>query len=431
MPTINTGGSVRQVFKDTGGSLDEPQIAYIMFNTLKALAFLHDRHIIHRDVKAANILLTQRGEVRLTDFGVSKDVRDAVQATNVLSTVTAVSGTKGVVGSPFWMSPEALQGKRPGDGLSYNTDVWSLGITAIELATGEPPNTHMGPIQAALAVIQHRAPTLPGGSKEWSSDFRSFVSKCLCKDMSKRPSSKTLLVHPFVMQAAIMERSPVLPLVRDRIEWMARDEAAQAKANKPQRRKASRDARDSKEFAPVKNDLDFGTVEVGDEIDFETTIGGRNIVDQNIQEYTVGDEISFTTAGLPDEVAQKMAALNVGGPTTSVKTPAVSKQAETTLSAPPARRPQISGNSSANLIVADRKNFTDSMGTMGTTGSVNIGDEIMFDSDHEISPLTSQKSVSATPEYCSSCKKPLSDDLQARFCMFCGTPRMAREAAYS
>mmetsp|Transcript_3879 Transcript_3879/g.5196 ORF Transcript_3879/g.5196 Transcript_3879/m.5196 type:complete len:498 (+) Transcript_3879:73-1566(+) len=166
-------------------TLDEKQIAIVMKHSLLGLEYLHKRKKIHRDIKAANILLNHEGDCKLADFGVSKEL------TNTLAK------SKTVIGTPYWMAPEVFTEKRTG--YDAKADIWSLGITAIECAVGEPPHSNVHPMRAIFLIPKSPPPTL--GDGDWSSAFKDFVAKCLVKDPKQRPSATDLLNHPFVKNA--------------------------------------------------------------------------------------------------------------------------------------------------------------------------------------------------------------------------------------
>ncbi|OCT63578.1 hypothetical protein XELAEV_18044673mg [Xenopus laevis] len=186
------GGSVTDLVKSIlkcGQRLDEMIISYILYGALLGLQHLHNNRIIHRDVKGNNILLTTEGGVKLVDFGVSAQLTSARLRRNTS------------VGTPFWMAPEVIACEQQYD-YSYDVrcDVWSLGITAIELADGDPPLSDMHPVKALFKIPRNPPPTLlhPG---KWCRGFSHFISQCLIKDFEKRPSVIHLLEHPFIKQA--------------------------------------------------------------------------------------------------------------------------------------------------------------------------------------------------------------------------------------
>jgi len=163
-------------------TLDEDQIAAVMKMSLEGLKYLHEHKLIHRDIKSGNILLNHEGECKLADFGVSAQ----------LTTISAKRKT--VIGTPYWMAPEVLQSSA----YDFKADIWSLGITAIELAVGEPPHCNVHPMRAIFMIPTSDPPTLPD-PQNWSHEFNDFVRLCCIKDPKNRPSADTLLrTHPFL-----------------------------------------------------------------------------------------------------------------------------------------------------------------------------------------------------------------------------------------
>lgn len=147
------------------------------------MTYLHEQNIIHRDVRASNILLTNEGEVKLSDFGLSCRL-----STNLGKRSTAI-------GSPSWMAPEVVTG---GDGAYGNrADVWSLGVTAIELADGKAPFQEMHPTRALFQIVRNPPPTLHRPSL-WSNNLNDFISECLEKNPEHRPYCMELIEHPFI-----------------------------------------------------------------------------------------------------------------------------------------------------------------------------------------------------------------------------------------
>ncbi|KAK0149076.1 Myosin-IIIb [Merluccius polli] len=169
--------------------LQEPLIAYILYVPCWGLQHLHNNRIIHRDVKGNNILLTTEGGVKLVDFGVSAQLTSARLRRNTS------------VGTPFWMAPEVIACEQQYD-YSYDArcDVWSLGITAIELADGDPPLAEMHPVKALFKIPRNPSPTL-AQPDQWCRSFSHFIGQCLIKDFEARPSVTHLLEHPFIKQA--------------------------------------------------------------------------------------------------------------------------------------------------------------------------------------------------------------------------------------
>ncbi|KAF3932947.1 hypothetical protein ABW20_dc0101988 [Dactylellina cionopaga] len=166
---------------------DEEYIAVIIREIVKALIYIHDCQLIHRDLKAANILLSSKGDVKLADFGVSARVTEYASIRNTF------------VGTPLWMAPEVINTHLSKEaGYGSKIDIWSLGITAYELAVGEPPYAGSTHARAILAIGSHAPARL---STDFSSAFQDFIATCLVKDPRGRPTSRQLLKHPFLRDA--------------------------------------------------------------------------------------------------------------------------------------------------------------------------------------------------------------------------------------
>ncbi|XP_054709305.1 serine/threonine-protein kinase 10-like [Uloborus diversus] len=193
------GGALDSIMMDLEKPLTEPQIRYVCREMLIGLQFLHSMKVIHRDLKAGNVLLTLDAGVKLADFGVSAKNKDTLQKRDSF------------IGTPYWMAPEVVICETFRDNLyDYKADIWSLGITLIEFAQMEPPNHELSPMRVLLKVQKSDPPKLDQPSK-WSSDFSQFLSKCLVKDPELRPSSSELLKHPFVEHAT--DKKPLLELI--------------------------------------------------------------------------------------------------------------------------------------------------------------------------------------------------------------------------
>uniref|UniRef100_A0A8C3GCA8 non-specific serine/threonine protein kinase n=1 Tax=Cyclopterus lumpus TaxID=8103 RepID=A0A8C3GCA8_CYCLU len=179
-------GSVTDLIKNTkGNSLKEEWTAYICREILRGLTHLHQHKVIHRDIKGQNVLLTENAEVKLVDFGVSAQLDRTVGRRNTF------------IGTPYWMAPEVIAcDENPEATYDFKSDLWSLGITAIEMAEGAPPLCDMHPMRALFLIPRNPAPRLK--SKKWSKKFQSFIESCLVKSHSQRPSTEQLLKHPFI-----------------------------------------------------------------------------------------------------------------------------------------------------------------------------------------------------------------------------------------
>ncbi|KAL1205973.1 Serine/threonine-protein kinase BLUS1 [Cardamine amara subsp. amara] len=185
------GGSCLHIIKSSyQDGFEEPVIATLLRETLKALVYLHAHGHIHRDVKAGNILLDSNGAVKLADFGVSAcmfDTGDRQRSRNTF------------VGTPCWMAPEVMQQLH---GYDFKADVWSFGITALELAHGHAPFSKYPPMKVLLMTLQNAPPGLDyERDKRFSKAFKEMVGTCLVKDPKKRPTSEKLLKHPFFKHA--------------------------------------------------------------------------------------------------------------------------------------------------------------------------------------------------------------------------------------
>ncbi|XP_028985427.1 mitogen-activated protein kinase kinase kinase kinase 4-like isoform X2 [Betta splendens] len=179
-------GSITDLVKNTkGNQLKEDWIAYISREILRGLAHLHAHHVIHRDIKGQNVLLTENAEVKLVDFGVSAQLDRTVGRRNTF------------IGTPYWMAPEVIAcDENPDATYDYRSDLWSCGITAIEMAEGAPPLCDMHPMRALFLIPRNPPPRLK--SKKWSKKFFSFIESSLVKNYTQRPPTEQLLKHPFI-----------------------------------------------------------------------------------------------------------------------------------------------------------------------------------------------------------------------------------------
>ncbi|XP_044147792.1 mitogen-activated protein kinase kinase kinase kinase 3 isoform X6 [Bufo gargarizans] len=181
------GGSLQDIYH-VAGPLSEQQIAYVSRETLQGLYYLHNKGKMHRDIKGANILLTDNGHVKLADFGVSAQI------------TATIAKRKSFIGTPYWMAPEVAAVERKG-GYNQLCDIWAVGITSIELAELQPPMFDLHPMRALFLMTKSnfQPPKLKDKMK-WSNSFHHFVKMALTKNPKKRPTAEKLLQHPFVTQ---------------------------------------------------------------------------------------------------------------------------------------------------------------------------------------------------------------------------------------
>ncbi|TLD39289.1 pkinase domain-containing protein [Venturia nashicola] len=233
------GGSCGDLMKP--GLIPEDYICIIIRELLMGLEYLHGDNKLHRDIKAANILLTANGQVKLADFGVSGQLSQTMTKKNTF------------VGTPFWMAPEVIKQS----GYDHKADIWSLGITALELANGEPPYSEIHPMKVLFLIPKNPPPQLEG---KFSDSFRTFVERCLRKEPRERPSAKELLKDPFMKRAKKYQYLTELIERHERWRITHKDkdqESDEEEAREPERR------------SPGSEDLwDFGTIKPG--------LSGRN-----------------------------------------------------------------------------------------------------------------------------------------------------------
>ncbi|ORY66131.1 kinase-like domain-containing protein [Pseudomassariella vexata] len=230
-----SGGSCADLMKP--GMIGEDYIAIIIRELLLGLEYLHTDKKLHRDVKAANVLLGSNGQVKLADFGVSGQLSATMTKKNTF------------VGTPFWMAPEVIKQS----GYDHKADIWSLGITALELANGEPPYADIHPMKVLFLIPKNPPPRLEGN---FTKAFKDFVELCLQRDPKERPSAKDLLKHPFIRRAK--KTTYLTELIERHSRWRA--------THKMDDDDLLDGGEDVRERQPVNEDMwDFGTVRlVGD-----------------------------------------------------------------------------------------------------------------------------------------------------------------------
>ena len=207
------GGSTADIYETLDSGLAEEEIKVICRESLKGLAYMHSLGFLHRDIKGANILVKRDGSVKLIDFGVS-------------GKVSAASPTRRTfIGTPYWMAPEVIENKITATPYGAKADVWSLGITLIELAHGDPPLSELHPMKALFQIPYRNPPTL-GDASKWSPEFEDFVSRSLVKRPDERWTVDQLLQHPWLQSCP--EQQTLVCLVEDYLEAKARLDAEDA-----------------------------------------------------------------------------------------------------------------------------------------------------------------------------------------------------------
>ncbi|KAM7398307.1 hypothetical protein PAMA_006289 [Pampus argenteus] len=195
------GGAVDATMLELDRGLTEPQIKVVCRQMLEGLVYLHSMKIIHRDLKAGNILLMLDGDIKLADFGVSAKNTKTLQRRDSF------------IGTPYWMAPEVVMCETMKDApYDYKADIWSLGITLIELAQIEPPHHELNPMRVLLKIAKSEPPTLEQPHK-WSQGFKDFLRKALDKNPETRPTAAQLMEHPFV--SSVTSNRPLRELVAE------------------------------------------------------------------------------------------------------------------------------------------------------------------------------------------------------------------------
>ncbi|EGD79795.1 STE/STE20/MST protein kinase [Salpingoeca rosetta] len=254
------GGSVADIMRLRRKPMEVEHIQIVVSDVLQGLTYLHSQRKIHRDIKAGNILLSDEGHAKLADFGVAGQLSDSMAKRNT------------VIGTPYWMAPEVIQEV----GYDEKADIWSVGITCIEMAEGRPPHADIHPMRAIFMIPTHAPPTLRSPSA-WPSAFNAFLSSCLVKAPASRRAASDLQQHEFVTSAP-SSRALLLRVIHETQEIIAergRYPAEDSSANDGGDDDAQPAGVDDATI--IKNDslqpVDSSTVVVRDDIDIDTACG--------------------------------------------------------------------------------------------------------------------------------------------------------------
>uniref|UniRef100_A0A2M3ZZ43 Putative serine/threonine-protein kinase 10 n=1 Tax=Anopheles triannulatus TaxID=58253 RepID=A0A2M3ZZ43_9DIPT len=213
------GGALDSIMVELEKPLTEPQIAYVCKHMCAGLSHLHKNKVIHRDLKAGNVLLTMDGGVKLADFGVSAKNKHTMQKHDTF------------IGTPYWMAPELVLCETFRDNpYDFKVDIWSLGITLIEFAQMEPPNSEMSPMRVLLKIQKSEPPKLDQPSK-WSKHFNDFLARALVKDPQQRPSTDILIGLPFI--SGNLDSKPIKDLLLEYKADVVEEELVDEEAEEP------------------------------------------------------------------------------------------------------------------------------------------------------------------------------------------------------
>lgn len=271
-------GSVSDLMKICNKPLREDQIATVCKDVLYGLKYIHSKKRIHRDIKAGNILLTDEGKAKLADFGVTGQLKEQQK-------------THTVIGTPFWMAPEVIQEV----GHDYKADIWSLGITAIEMAETKPPYWNIHPMRAIFMIPTRPPPKLTEPQK-WSQEFQDFIAKCLTKDPNLRPTAVDMLNHPFITKNAksysclvelIQEANEIIKKVGSREVALGLDLEKQSEGETDESEDESSNEQKENSVKSSKSgssqELDYGTMVINEEdASGEIDTGTMKFVDSKV-----------------------------------------------------------------------------------------------------------------------------------------------------
>nr|XP_040236682.2 STE20-like serine/threonine-protein kinase isoform X2 [Anopheles coluzzii] len=213
------GGALDSIMVELEKPLTEAQIAYVCKHMCAGLNHLHKNKVIHRDLKAGNVLLTMDGGVKLADFGVSAKNKHTMQKHDTF------------IGTPYWMAPELVLCETFRDNpYDFKVDIWSLGITLIEFAQMEPPNSEMSPMRVLLKIQKSEPPKLDQPSK-WSKHFNDFLARALVKDPQQRPSTEVLMGLSFI--SGNLDSKPIKDLLLEYKADVVEEELVDEEAEEP------------------------------------------------------------------------------------------------------------------------------------------------------------------------------------------------------
>lgn len=240
-------GSISDLMRIIKHPLPENVVRIVTHQVVKGLLYLHAHGYIHRDLKAGNIMTTKGGQCKLGDFGVTGEITQASQKRHT------------VIGSPYWMAPEVIREI----GYDYKADIWSLGITVIEMADLEPPHTAIHPMRVIFIIPSRPPPTLKEPSK-FSSTMNDFIARCLVKEQDNRPAAADLVSDPFVSEFN-GDLKPLARLVERMLEIVASTPGGREKllADDEDEEEDEED-RDDDEMVAAFGDMNMGTVRLGD-----------------------------------------------------------------------------------------------------------------------------------------------------------------------